>query len=62
MSPLGHCRICGVQGALPPEPVAVVIPVEDHRGEKLDTPGVYLLCLKCRQAVATAERAQQRHR
>lgn len=53
------CRLCGQVMAMRPEAVAVVIPVEDHTGKLLDVPGVYFLCLKCRQAIACAERAQR---
>lgn len=53
------CRLCGYVPGLQLEAVAVMIPVEDRAGQPLAVPGVYFLCLKCRQAVAAAERAQR---
>jgi hypothetical protein len=54
-----HCQVCG---KLPPDgtrSAAVTVPVTDYRGRPLEVPGVYFLCLGCRQAVAYAEKAKK---
>jgi len=51
------CRICKKTCQIPPEPTAINIPVETAGGNRFQVPGVYPLCLRCRQQVAHAERA-----
>ena len=50
------CRLCGKECQISPEPTAIGIQVETVDGERLQVPGVYPLCLRCRQQVAHAEK------
>jgi len=59
-----HCQVCG---KLPTDgtgtcALGITVPTTDYRGRPLDVPGVHFVCRKCRQAIAVAEREQNRKR